>query len=318
MTTSTNPSVREDSAKQTISLPKSDLCIQPDVKLAPHTTWRVGGSADWYVEPQNVEQLKEAWQWGKSQQLPIFFLGAGSNLLVSDEGVRGLTIVTRKLKDIDSAFDEENIRLTVAAGKMLGTWAWKAARRGWSGLEWAAGIPGTIGGAVVMNGGAHNSCAADVLVSALVMSPDGTIETLTPADLGFAYRTSNLQGSDRLVLQATFQLQVAESPEAVINKTHHDLDRRHRTQPYDRPSCGSVFRNPLPKHAAELIESAGLKGHRIGGAEISQLHANFIVNTGTATANDILQLIEFIRDRIHDSYGIELETEVKMIGEFDK
>jgi UDP-N-acetylmuramate dehydrogenase len=303
--------------QQPIHLDNSDCIIRPQVPLAPMTTWRVGGPAEWYVEPHTIEDIQGSLLWAKANGIKVMTIGAGSNLLVSDRGLPGLIICTRHLRNIKNHFDTDLYQLTAGAGKMIGSVAWQAARKGWSGLEWAAGIPGTVGGAVVMNGGAHGRCAGDVLVKTKVLMEDGSIVELTPADLGYSYRTSNLQGSPHMVLEATFQLTPQDSPKTVIDKTHRDLEKRHSTQPYDQPSCGSVFRNPLPHHSAQLVESIGLKGYRIGGAEVSTLHANFIINRGNATANDILGLINYVRDRVHQHYGIELETEVKILGEFD-
>jgi UDP-N-acetylmuramate dehydrogenase len=183
-------------------------------------------------------------------------------------------------------------------------------------MEWAAGIPGTVGGAVVMNAGAHGHSTQEILVSTDVLNLDGSIETLTNRDLNYSYRTSNLQGDSRLVIQATFKLQEAGDPEAVKTRTFQDLEKRHSTQPYDRPSCGSVFRNPTPQHAAALIEGLGLKGYRIGDAEVSTLHANFIINRQDATASEIRELIYYVQGRVKQQYSIELEPEVKMLGDF--
>jgi UDP-N-acetylmuramate dehydrogenase len=167
-----------------------------------------------------------------------------------------------------------------------------------------------------MNAGAHGSCMADVLVSTQVLNNLGEVLDLLPTALDYSYRHSRLQGGDQLVISATLQLQAAESAAAVISKTQNDLERRHTTQPYDQPSCGSVFRNPLPQYSAKLIEDLGLKGYRIGGAEVSELHANFILNRGDATATDIFQLIHYVRDRVREHWAVELEAEVKMLGEF--
>jgi UDP-N-acetylmuramate dehydrogenase len=217
---------------------------------------------------------------------------------------------------METEFDVDRCRIHVGAGRMIGSLALQAARKGWTGLEWAAGIPGTAGGAVVMNAGAHGACMANVLISTKVLTAAGESIDLPQSALDYSYRHSNLQGSDSLVLSAYMQLQPAENAAAVLSKTNDDLERRHTTQPYDRPSCGSVFRNPLPQFSAKLIEDAGLKGYTIGGAEVSQLHANFIINRGDATATDIFQLIAHVKSTVSQRWGVELETEVKMMGEF--
>jgi UDP-N-acetylmuramate dehydrogenase len=298
------------------STPTMDLQIRPQVSLANFTTWRVGGTAEWLVEPTTLEQTQAAIAWAQQQHLPVTFLGAGSNLLISDRGLPGLVVVTRHLRWMETEFDMELCRIRVGAGKMIGSLAWQAARKGWAGLEWAAGIPGTVGGAVVMNAGAHGASMEDVLITTRVLRATGKLIDLPQAALDYSYRHSNLQDTDNLVVSAELQLHPADQAATVVSKTHTDLERRHTTQPYDRPSCGSVFRNPLPQFSAKLIEDAGLKGYSIGGAEVSQLHANFIINRGDATATDIFQLIHYVKSQVQERWGVELHTEVKMMGEF--
>jgi UDP-N-acetylmuramate dehydrogenase len=293
-----------------------DCPIRSGVSLKGLTTWKVGGPAQWYLEPHTIAQTQIGLAWAHQHELPITFIGAGSNLLISDRGLTGLVICTRHLRHVSTSFDSETRSMTADAGKMLASLSWQAARRGWSGMEWAAGIPGTVGGAVVMNAGAHGHSTEEILVTTEVLNSDGSIETLTNQDLNYSYRTSNLQGDSRLVLSATFQLQAAGDAEEVKSRTFRDLEKRHSKQPYDRPSCGSVFRNPSPQYAAVLIESLGLKGHRIGDAEVSTLHANFIINRQDATATEIRSLIYYVQRRVQEAYSIELEPEVKMLGEF--
>lgn len=297
-----------------IYLPGTDCAIKTHASLSAFTSYRVGGAAEFYVAPRNLEALQASIEYAKKQLITVTILGAGSNLLVSDRGLPGLVISTRHLRY--SYFDQATGQLTVAAGESIPNLAWQAADLGWQGLEWAVGIPGTVGGAVVMNAGAHQSCIADMLVSAQVLSPDGKLETLTAADLGYTYRTSLLQGGDRIVTQATFQLQPGADPALVVATTKQHKQHRLNTQPYNFPSCGSVFRNPKPYSAGWLIEETGLKGFQIGGAQVAQLHANFIVNRGGAKASDIFCLIRHIQNQVQDRWAIWLEPEVKMVGEF--
>lgn len=288
--------------------------IKPQVSLASLTSFRVGGPAEWYVAPQSVDDLRTSFAWAQSEGLPLTLLGAGSNLLVSDRGLPGLVVCTRHLRQ--TRFDLDTGRATASAGEPLPRLAWQAAERGLRGLEWAVGIPGTVGGAVVMNAGAHGDCTAELLIEAQVLSPDGTLETLTPTDLGYRYRTSNLQGGDRLVTQATFQLQMGYDPALVLADTSNHLERRRASQPYHLPSCGSVFRNP-PSHAAGwLIEQSGLKGYQIGKAQVAHRHANFILNCGGATASDIFRLIRHVQQQVEQQWALCLEPEVKILGEF--
>ncbi len=298
--------------------PRSVSALSFDCKqaapLAKLTTLRVGGSAEYLALPKTPAQLKAALQWGRAEGLPVTMLGAGSNLLISDRGLPGLVICTRAMRH--SEFDETTGRVIAAAGEPWSSLAWKAARHGLQGFEWTIGIPGTVGGAVVMNAGAHGGETADILVDAEVVSPDGSVAVLKPNDLGFRYRTSDLQGSDRIVTTATFQLSPGHSPANIKAATAADLKSRRDTQPYHLPNCGSVFRNPPGDSAGRLIEQAGLKGHQIGQAQTSTLHANFIVNLGGAKASDVLALIRHTQAVIYEQNSVELETEVKVVGEF--
>ncbi|MGB3788626.1 MAG: UDP-N-acetylmuramate dehydrogenase [Phormidesmis sp.] len=283
--------------------------------LAKLTTLRVGGKAEWLALPKTSDQLQSALSWAKSKGLAVTMLGAGSNLLISDRGLPGLTVCMRALRH--SSFDAQTGRVVAAAGEPWSSLAWKAARHGLKGFEWTIGIPGTVGGAVVMNAGAHGGETADILIETKVADPDGAVSVLHPEDLGFRYRTSNLQGSDRTVISATFQLSPGHDPAKIKTATASDLRSRRQTQPYHLPNCGSVFRNPVPHSAGKLIQTAGLKGHQIGKAQVSTLHANFIVNLGGATASDVLSLIRHIQTVVCDRDGIQLETEVKILGKFD-
>jgi UDP-N-acetylmuramate dehydrogenase len=297
-----------------VPLPGTDGYIYPQVSLADLTTYRVGGMAQWYAAPRDWDELRATFEWFGDRDMPLMLLGAGSNLLVSDRGIPGLVLCTRYLRR--AQFDPETATITASAGEHIARIAWGAAKRGWRGLEWAVGIPGTVGGAVVMNAGAHDRCAAEYLLSATVLSPNGSLETLSAKDLNYSYRTSALQGDKRLVVEATFQLQPGFSREAVMEDTNHNLKQRKSSQPYDRPSCGSVFRNPSPYKAGWLIEQQGLKGYRIGGAEVSMRHANFILNCGNAKAQDIFRLIHHVRAQVEDRWSVLLEPEVKILGEF--
>lgn len=292
----------------------TEYLIQSQIPLANYTSYRVGGNAQWYAAPKNWEQLEACFDWYQAQNIPLTLLGAGSNLLISDRGIPGLTISTRHFRDYQ--FDLESGLLTADAGEPIAKLAWKAAKRGLKGLEWAVGIPGTMGGAVVMNAGAHQQSLSDILLSATVLSPDGTIEELTPEDLEYSYRTSNLQGSNKLVVRATLKLQPGFAKQEVMELASNNWLQRKTTQPYHLPSCGSVFRNPHPQAAGWLIEQLGLKGHKIGDAQISQRHANFILNCGTAQASDIFQLIRYIQEKVEYHWSVSLEPEVKLVGEF--
>jgi UDP-N-acetylmuramate dehydrogenase len=287
---------------------------QAQVVLAPWTTYRVGGPAQWLAMPRSQQELEQVLQWATVQQLPVTVIGAGSNLLVSDRGVPGLVLCTRYLRGVE--WHAESGQVTAAAGMPLPQLAWDAARRGWQGLAWAVGIPGTVGGAVVMNAGAQGSCTADVLVWAQVWQA-GQVITYTKADLAYAYRSSRLQSMPGVVLAARWQCIPGQDPHQLLRQTSAYLQHRRRTQPYHLPSCGSVFRNPPQYAAGWLIERSGLKGYRIGQAQVSPLHANFIVNLGGATAQDIYALIHHVQRVVAERWGILLHPEVKYLGEFN-
>ncbi|WP_448515077.1 UDP-N-acetylmuramate dehydrogenase [Parathermosynechococcus lividus] len=295
-------------------LPDTGCLLQAHVPLANLTTLNVGGCAQWFVEPRTVSELQIAYQWAQHKNLPITVLGAGSNLLISDQGVAGLVISTKYLRYLKA--DPESGQITVGAGYPLPKMAHYAAKLGWRGLEWIVGIPGSVGGAVVMNAGAHGGCTAERLVSALVLEADGGLSVLSPRELEYHYRTSALQGTQRLVLQATWQLEPGHDPSHVKATTQKYLNDRLRTQPYHLPNCGSVFRNPGERTAGWLIEQTGLKGYQLGRAQVSEKHANFILNCGGATALEVYQLIRYVQTAVADRWAVWLSPEVQLVGEF--
>jgi UDP-N-acetylmuramate dehydrogenase len=301
-----------------------DIKVRNSVSLASLTSFRVGGKAEWFISPTSVLELAESLAWRNDQKLPLTLIGAGSNLLIGDNGIPGLVICTRHLRGID--FDDASGQVTVAAGEPIARLAWQAAAKGWSGLEWAVGIPGTVGGGVAMNAGAQGGCVSDYLVKAQIISMSGDSCTMLPDQMGFNYRTSMFQDfqkdaesqnlSRRMVTGATFQLHPGFDPEKLTASTAEYLKYRQTTQPYNLPSCGSVFRNPHPQSAAWLIEHTGLKGYQIGNAQVANLHANFILNRGGAKASDIFSLIQHIQETVQRQWSILLEPEVKMLGCF--
>lgn len=298
----------------TFYIPDSNCLLHSQVSLASYTSLRVGGCAQWYVAPNNHEQLQASLNWAHQEQLPITFLGAGSNLLISDRGLPGLVISARQLRHLE--INEETAQITASAGMPLATVAWKAAKRGWRGLEWAVGIPGTVGGSVVMNAGAHGASMEDALIKIVVATAEGKLEHLTPDSLDFRYRTSNLQDFPRWVMAATFQLHPGYSREEITTQTRTNLNQRCSTQPYDKPSCGSVFRNPKERAAGWLIEQTGLKGYQVGDAQVAYRHGNFILNLGQATAQDIYHVIRDVQEKVEQQWSVFLQPEVKLLGEF--
>jgi UDP-N-acetylmuramate dehydrogenase len=292
------------------------LSLRRTVQLAEYTTWKVGGPAQWFAEPDSLEQLQHLLAWAEAEGLERRVIGAGSNLLISDAGLEGLTVCNRRLQGAE--LDGSGGWIEARAGEPIPTLARRAARAGLAGLEWSVGIPGTVGGAVVMNAGAQGGCTAEVLESITVIDPrrpDAPF-VLHNRDLDYAYRHSRLQQEALVVLSARFRLQPGQDPAVVSRLTSANLHSRTSTQPYQQPSCGSVFRNPEPSKAGQLIEALGLKGLSIGGAQVSPIHANFIVNTGRASAEEIERLIGEVQRRVQQAHGIALHPEVKRLGPF--
>ncbi|MDV2685337.1 UDP-N-acetylmuramate dehydrogenase [Alkalihalophilus lindianensis] len=278
--------------------------------LSQHTTWKIGGPADVLIEPGSVEGLIKAMAIINEEQVPFRAIGRGSNLLVSDEGIEGVVIKLGRGLDHLEINDDE---ITVGGGYPLIKLVTVISRQGLSGLEFAGGIPGSVGGAVFMNAGAHGADISKILKKTRVLYPDGRLEWIDADDMEFAYRTSRLQREEGICVEAVFKLQKGEK-EDIVKHMQKNKDYRRETQPWSHPTCGSVFRNPLPNHAGALIEEAGLKGYQIGGAQISEMHANFIVNIEDAKAEDVLNLIKHAKETIKKLKGIDMETEVEMIG----
>ena len=298
---------------------KSSLRISNNLKiykytsLANFTTWRVGGSAEWFAEPSTINEIEELIAWASSKKISCTIIGAGSNLLINDCGVKGLVVCLRKLHG--HKINKDNEFIEVLGGENIPSIARRAAKEGLKGLEWAVGIPGTMGGASVMNAGAQGGSISDLLesVKVLPMNGDQSFE-LNQKELNYSYRKSRLQYEKLIVISAKLKLEPGHDSKQLLEATNLNLQKRINTQPYEQPSCGSVFRNPEHNKAGQLIEDIGLKGFCIGGAEISRKHANFIVNKNNATAKDINDLINHIQDSIQNCYGIKLHTEVKRLG----
>jgi UDP-N-acetylmuramate dehydrogenase len=286
--------------------------VRVNEPLSRHTTWKVGGPADLLIYPRNKEELEQAMQVVYRHQIPWRVIGRGSNLLVRDGGIRGVVF------KLDEGFNElkvDGTRVTAGGGYSTILLATMTSRQGMTGLEFAAGIPGNVGGAVYMNAGAHGSEISKVLHSATVLLETGEWVTLSNEEMEFRYRTSVLQTKLKgIVTEASFTLEYGERDEIMSRLTSYK-DRRRKTQPLQYPCAGSVFRNPPGDYAGRLIQEAGLKGFRIGDAEVSTTHANFIINRGNATAKNVLQLIEHIIQTIDEKYNIRLEPEVQVVGE---
>ncbi|WP_071459359.1 UDP-N-acetylmuramate dehydrogenase [Bacillus massilinigeriensis] len=285
--------------------------VKENEPLMNYTTIKIGGPADILIEPSSPNQLKKAMKTIRSAGVRWTAIGRGSNLLVLDEGIEGVVI---KLGSGMDVVEVNGPTVTADGGVSLVSLAMNVSRQGLSGMEFSGGIPGSIGGAVYMNAGAHGSDISAILEKALILFQDGEIEWLTKDELKFSYRTSILQKErPGIVLQAVFRLVEGEK-EKILKEIQKYKDYRKETQPWNYPCAGSIFRNPLPEYAGKLIEKAGLKGHSIGGAKISEMHGNFIVNAGNATAEDVLALIEHVKDTVFTLFDVKMETEVEIIG----
>ena len=281
-----------------------------DELLAKHTSLRIGGPAEYYVRVTTERDLVEAVRVAREHELPVFMLGGGTNLLVADGGIRGVV-----LHNDWSETSVEGTIVTASSGTPLAHVAAVAARAGILGLEWMATVPGTVGGAVHGNAGAFGKETKDALVDAELMDLNGRTWTATNAELGFAYRTSVLQGTPTIVLRARFNGEAGDRVTAV-QRIKQMANERMAKQPLAQPNTGSIFRNPPGDHAGRLIEAAGLKGTIEGGAMVSTKHANFIVNIGEASAWDVRHLMERCQREVKEKFGIDLKPEVEMVGEW--
>ena len=281
--------------------------------MMKHTSFRAGGAARWFAVPETAEELKAVLAACRKADTPWYVIGNGSNLLVSDKGFPGVIISTDKFDRLEVNGTE----ITVGAGVMLSKLANTAYKAGLIGLEFAAGIPGTVGGACVMNAGAYGSEMINVLKSVTVLTPEGNVETLPAESLELGYRTSVIPKKGYLVLEAVMSLTEGNMEES--KALMDDLAfRRKDKQPLEFPSAGSTFKRPAGHFAGKLIEDCGLKGFTVGGAQVSEKHAGFVINKGGATASDIYNLCKEVEKRVKAEFGVSLEMEVKLLGEFEE
>jgi UDP-N-acetylmuramate dehydrogenase len=286
-----------------------------DEPLSRHTTFGIGGPADAFVIVRNARELARAVLIAREFAVPIFILGAGSNVLVGDAGIRGV-VIDNQAKSVAVTPAEGGARVVAESGASFAALARQMAREGWAGIEWAAGIPGTLGGAVVYNAGAYDGCLADVLVTATLLNGGNATKTLTNAELEFSYRTSIFTRgtcAGCVVLSVELALTRGEAPALIAKVAAYDR-MRLEAQPRGRNS-GSTFKNPPGDQAWRLIDAVGLRGHRMGDARISEKHCNFFENLGAARAADVAALMREAQRRVKEQFGIELENEVELVGE---
>ena len=289
-------------------VPEGQILVQEPMKK--YTTFKIGGPADIIVKPENKEQLSAILKVCHEEKVPYYILGNGSNLLVSDAGYRGVII---QLYNQFAEITVEGNTVKAQSGALLSRIASKALENSLEGLEFAHGIPGTLGGAVVMNAGAYGGEMKDVIVSCEVMTPEGEILTLSNEALELGYRTSVVQKKGYIVLEAIMTLQAGEK-EKIQELMKDYAGRRRDKQPLDKPSAGSTFKRPEGHFAGKLIMDSDLKGFKVGGAMVSDKHCGFVVNAGEATAEDVLGLIKEVKHIVKDKFEVELEPEIKMLG----
>ena len=281
-----------------------------DELMSEHTTFEIGGPADLFVIPEATDEVRDVVLACREAGVDYFVLGNGSDLLVSDDGYRGVII---GLADGFTNVSIDDVEMTCQAGVSLREASEMACELGLSGLEFACGIPGSVGGACFMNAGAYDGCIADVLKSVRCLMPDGSIESIGIADLAMGYRASRVRTDGLVVLTATFRLRKAD-PEAIRARMDELTIKRESKQPLDKPSAGSTFKRPEGYFAGKLIMDAGLQGYQVGGAAVSKKHAGFVVNLGGATAADVRAVIAHVQDEVQRQFGVRLEPEVRFLG----
>lgn len=285
--------------------------LLPAEPMTKHTSFHIGGPAELMAQPQSEAELQSLLLKAAEAAVPVTLVGNGSNLLVRDKGIRGLVIkLGSMLRDIKVS---GNV-LTFGSGVSLAQASKKAAELGLSGMEFAVGIPGSIGGAVYMNAGAYDGEMSKVVKSVRVMDAAGEVSELSASELDFGYRHSALQGSSKIVTSVTVELAVGDK-QAIAEKMADFSNRRITKQPLELPSAGSMFKRPPGYFAGTLIDQTGLKGYTVGGAQVSTKHAGFVVNIGGATAADVLQLISDVQAKVFAAHGVHLEPEVLVLGE---
>ena len=280
--------------------------------MCKHTTFKIGGNADIYVKPQNTTELSKIIKICNLEKEDYFILGNGSNLLVADDGYRGVVI---QMYNNYNNIEIKEHSIVAEAGALMSKIANVACENELTGLEFSAGIPGTIGGGAMMNAGAYGGELKDVITKVEAVSKEGELYTLDKADLEFGYRTSIFEKNNSIVTKVTIELN--KSIKAEIKEKMDELSRaRISKQPLEYPSAGSTFKRPEGYFAGKLIMDAGLRGKQIGGAKVSDKHCGFIINAGGATAKDVMDLIDFIIQKVYADFGVRLETEVKKLGSF--
>lgn len=289
-----------------------EACVLVDEPMSAHTTFRVGGPADYFVTVKDAHEIGEILKLCKEMDIPFFLLGNGSNLLVGDQGCRGIVVQTQK--DMGT-IRVEGTKIRAGAGALLSKIGAEALANGLTGFEFAAGIPGTLGGACVMNAGAYGGEMKDILTEVTVLTAEGEEKVIPAKELELGYRTSIILKNGYIVVEAVVQLEKGD-PTAIRTRMDELREQRVTKQPLDYPSAGSTFKRPEGYFAGKLIQDAGLRGFQVGGAQVSEKHCGFVINKDHATAADIVSLMEQVSAKVEEQFGVKLEPEVKRIGEF--
>lgn len=296
---------------------KANLSIKEkivfDEPMKKHTSFKIGGVADQFLKANTLEELIAALNYAKEEDLPLTIIGNGSNLLVTDKGIRGL-VIKINIQDIKIEQDKDFALVTVGAGYKMMQLAQQFVNLGISGFEELSGIPGSIGGAIYMNAGAYGKEMKDIVVSTKCIDLKGNIIELTNEEQEFCYRSSVFNKKKYIIVEAILKLKYGDKEE-IKQKVEKYLSQRKEKQPIDKPSAGSSFKRYEGQVTAKLIEECGLKGYSIGGAKVSEKHAGFIVNYNNATAKDILDLVKYVKEKVYEKYGIKIQEEIRIIGE---
>lgn len=288
--------------------------IKTNEDMSKHTSFKTGGKADYYIKAENKEDISKIIKYTKQNRIPLHIIGNGSNILVSDEGIRGI-VLKIDLQGIEIQEQDEGVIVTVSAGEKVMALAQKLLQNSLTGFEELSGIPGTIGGAVKMNAGAHGREMKDIVVSTTYMNEEGKIYELTNEEQEFTYRHSTFFEHKYIILETKLLLHKGNIKQ-IEEKMNEFIEWRKDKQPLEFPSAGSTFKRGKDFITAKLIDECGLKGYTIGGAQISEKHAGFIINKGNATSEDIFQLIKYTKQKVFEKFGVRIEEEIEVIGEF--
>ena len=289
--------------------------VRLDEPMSKHTSFKIGGTADVFVKADSVNNLKAILDFAKENNIKYTIIGNGSNLLVKDNGIRGI-VIKLDFKDIKiEKINDKQAKVTAEAGAMLGSLAQMLAKENISGFEFASGIPGTIGGAVRMNAGAYGGEFKDIVIKTKCMDEDGNIVILNNEEQKFSYRHSIFSEKKLIILETELLLNIESNSDEIKRKMAEYLESRKAKQPLNFPSAGSTFKRGADFITAKLIDDCGLKGFSVGGAQVSEVHAGFVVNTGNATAEDVLNLVNHVKEKVFEKFGKEIELEIEVLGE---